>query len=266
MLDSTVKERPATLTRFAKRPTIRLQTTAALQLLTGPEGVRVKSKVKIALVLVAVLVTLLVTGGVVAYRYTQRVPEFYEQALLLEPTRARATSREMVQQATGLAREARKPGDWQAIFTAEQINGWLAVDLVENHSGALPKEVAEPRVAIDPGTATVACRYSGPSFTSVLSLDVDLSLAEANTVAIRLRRVRAGAMPLPISQVLEIFQTAARDLQWPVEWRQIDGDPVALISVPSVVKHEGRKVSLQLESLELRDGEIYIAGRSERIK
>ena len=226
----------------------------------------VKRKVKVGLFLVTVVLAMLVFGGVMAYRYSQRVPEFYEQALLLDSARARETSREMVQQATGLASEVKQPGSWQAVFTAEQINGWLAIDLVENHPDVLPAELKDPRVAIEPGTATVACRYSGSTFSSVLSLDVDLSLAENNAVAVRLRRVRAGAMPLPVSQVLETFQAAAKESQWPIEWRQIDGDPVALISIPSVVTQKGRKVSLQLDSLELRDGEIYFAGRSERIK
>ena len=228
--------------------------------MTVRKTLRIASTAAIALVAVAAAVLFF------AYRASQRVPDFYEQALALDSGRARETSREMVEQAAALSHDLKQPGSWQVLFTADQINGWLAVDLVENHPGTLPPEFAEPRVAIEPGRASAACKYTGTGVSSVLSVEVELSLAEPNVVAIRLRRVRAGSLPLPMGQVLESFKSAARNLQWPLEWRQVDGDPVALLSIPSQVTQKGKKTSLHLESLELRDGEVFIAGQSERVK
>ena len=50
-------------------------------------------------------------------------------------------------------------GRWQALFTAEQINGWMAVDLARNFPNTLPPGVVDPRVDIRPEGVTVACRY-----------------------------------------------------------------------------------------------------------
>ena len=43
-----------------------------------------------------------------------------------------------------------KAGHWEIRFTADEINGWLAVDLVKNHPNALPPTLKDPRVSIDP--------------------------------------------------------------------------------------------------------------------
>ena len=225
-----------------------------------------RRRLKIASTVAIALVVLAAFALIVAYQASQQMPDFYEHALVLDAGRARETSREMVEQAAALANDLKQPGSWQVLFTAEQINGWLAVDLVENHPGTLPAEFADPRVAIEPGRASVACRYTGTGFSSVLSVEVELSLAEPNVVAIRLRRVRAGALPLPMSQVLESFQSAARSLEWPLEWRQLDGDPVALLSIPTQVTQKGRETSLHLDAVELREGEVFIAGQSQRVK
>ena len=40
------------------------------------------------------------------------------------------------------------PGRWQTTITAEEINGWLAVDMVKNHPKLLPPTFHDPRVAI----------------------------------------------------------------------------------------------------------------------
>ena len=57
-------------------------------------------------------------------------------------------SRELESRATALYSDARQVGQWQALFTAEQINGWLATQLVQNASGELPANIRDPRIAI----------------------------------------------------------------------------------------------------------------------
>src|SRR5215467_5920384 len=76
----------------------------------------------------AVAMLAAVLGGL--YWACQQSPPFYNQALAQDPATAHSASDALVRQAAELASDVRRPGRWQAQFTAEQINGWLAYDEV----------------------------------------------------------------------------------------------------------------------------------------
>lgn len=223
------------------------------------------SKFRRILLLVA---TLLAAGGSLflfgTYRASQHVPEFYERAIHLEPVDQAKAGEELERQVLELHNEARQEGHWEATFTDEQINGWLAVDLPAKFPNSLPPEVRDPRVAIDPQQAQIACRYEGPKAQAVVSLAVDIHLTdEPNVIAVRIRQARAGLLPLPIKQGLDRITTAAREAGIPLRWSQKEGDPVALVTLPLTHEQYGKRL-LKLKSLELRAGEIYLAGETER--
>jgi hypothetical protein len=203
----------------------------------------------------AICIGALVAGGWLAVGHT---PDFYRRALVADPASQAVASSEMFNRAQRLKRDVREPGEWQAQFTAEQINGFLAVDLVKQFPELDTPEIRDPRVELRPGEATLAFRYAGPSVTSVVSLDVDVYLAEPNTVAIRIRGARAGALPLPLADMLEAVSRAAAAADVPLRWRQSDGDPVAEVTFKST---PGR-APLSIEKLEIRDGVLYIAGKT----
>lgn len=209
-----------------------------------------------------VLVILLVLGGI--YWATQQAPGFYEETLHADPAKQAAASNQMLQQATALVSDVKKRGQWRTLFTAEQINGWLAVDLPKNHASSIPSEVGEPRVQIRPEELTLACRYEGRGMKTVLSLTIDAYLAKPNVVALRIKRARAGRLPLPLDKVLDAISKTAQHLDLPLQWQQEGSDPVALITIPP---HRGDDDKLvRIESLTLGDGEIYLAGSTEAKK
>ncbi|HIQ21656.1 MAG TPA: hypothetical protein EYH34_10540 [Planctomycetes bacterium] len=209
----------------------------------------------IALGLLALLIAALMVG---VYAATQLVPEDYLQALQADPSRQAAGSDRMLEKATALASELEKEGPWSAIFTAEEINGWLAVDLVENHPDALPSGISDPRVVVRPEQLILFCRYERRDFESVLSLSVDAYVAEPNVVAFRICKARAGMLPLPLSDVLEELTKTAQRMNLRIRWRQTEGDPVALITLPPRRDEDGKQV--QVTELRLGDGKIYLAG------
>lgn len=212
-------------------------------------------------VVAGVLVLLAAVAMLIVWRASQQVPIFYAQAMeQADPVRQRQGSDQMLQRATALGNDVKKEGRWQARFTEEQVNGWLAVDLVKNHPGSLPTTMRDPRVRIEPSGVSLACRYRQGGFQSVLSLTVDVSLANPTTLALRIRHARAGALPLPLDRVLKEVAQAARQGNVRVEWRQIEGDPVALISVGAA---QGR-TSVQIDTLTLGQGEIVVAGTTRR--
>jgi hypothetical protein len=210
---------------------------------------------------VSVLLLLAAIAAVAFYRAAQYVPEFYQQAVAVEPAMQQAASEGMIKRATDLASDVQKPGAWQATFTAAEINGWLAVDLVKNHADLLPGTISDPRVAITPDAVTIACRYREGRINTVLSLAVDAYLEGPNVVALRVRKVRAGALPLPLDDVLKQIARSTERLEWRIEWRQASGDPVALVSIPSP-RDKHRRV-VQLETLRLGNGEIHVAGTTK---
>jgi hypothetical protein len=79
-------------------------------------------------------------------------------------------------------------------------------------------------------------------------------------LALRLKRARAGALPLPLAGVLEAVSHVVRKLEMPLEWRQADGDPVALVHLPPM--RAGKDRWIEIDDLQIADGEIVLRGRS----
>ncbi len=207
-------------------------------------------------------VVVLIGGGLVGWAYlaSQQVPEFYQQALQQPPADQARKSDAFLSEATDLYSELQQPGRWEAMFTVEEINSWLAVDVVNNHAKSLPPGVSDPRVALAEGGAQLACRYESERITTVLSLQVDAYLAEPNVVGVRFRKARAGSLPLPLTDILDGLSQEAAKHEVPVRWLQADSDPVAFITLPA--PNEKQKLIYSIDTLEIGPKGIYIAGTS----
>jgi hypothetical protein len=203
-------------------------------------------------------VAALAGGG--AYLALRHVPSFYHRALAADPERQAAASDQMLREAAELSSLARRQSVWEARFSQDEINGWLAVDLVRNHVRSLPEHFEAPRMAITAGEATVACQYRAESWATILSVSFDCYMSEPNVLALRLKRARAGALPLPLGGILEAVSHVVGELEMPVEWRQTDGDPVALVHLPPI--RAGKDRWIEIDGLEIADGEIVLRGRS----
>lgn len=197
-----------------------------------------------------------------AYRATQQVPEFYVRQLELEAFQKRAGDA-LEKQALQLNSQIRKSERWQARFTAEDINGWLAVDLPQKFPQALPSDVQSPRVAIDPEMIQLACKVESPRFSSVVSLGLQPYVtSEPNVIALRVKQLAAGSLPLPLSQYMEQITEQCAKSGLPLRWTEEEGDPVALVTLPLEPKDfQDRQV--RLEQIELAEGEIILSGTSE---
>ena len=86
---------------------------------------------------------------------------------------------------------------------------------------------------------------------------------EPNTLAIRVSKVRAGALPIPLKRFLAPITKAGADSDITLRWSQTDGDPVALVTVPHQHEDYSHR-EIYLESIEMRDGEVVLAGRTQR--
>ena len=95
-----------------------------------------------------------------------------------------------------------------------------------------------------------------------MALDVDLT-TETNTLAVRVSKLRAGALPVPLKQFLDKISVAASSGGIPLKWRQIEGDPVALVTIP-VTNEDYAHREIYVDTIALREGEIYLAGHTEQ--
>jgi hypothetical protein len=189
------------------------------------------------------------------YLAARHEPAFYCAAMSLDPTALEKGSDRMLQHIAALQSAGNRPGRWQTVITAEEINGWLAVDLPRNHPSALPPSLGDPRVAISPDEMILACRYDAGGVRSVLSLTVQPYLAQPNVVALRIVRARAGLLPMPLKTVLDGLSGAAHAMQSRLTWADADGMPVALLSMPDDMDADR---TVRIEALELLDGAVRI--------
>ncbi len=193
-------------------------------------------------------------------RATQQVPDFYRQAAARDKASMRQSADEMGTRATALVSDVRAPGPWHALFTDEQINSWLAIELAEKHPDLLPEEIQDPRVAITPERLTFGFRTVRRNRTIVISIEMGIYLTEPGVVACRFYQARVGRLRLPLKHVLEQVTQVAERNSFPIRWGQADGDPVVLIDISSA--RDTGEAALQLDKIELLDGQAYLAGHT----
>ncbi len=184
--------------------------------------------------------------------------------MAVEPEVQKKASDEMLHRVAALVNNVKKPGKWKIAFTAEQINGWLAVDLVNNHPHTLPPYLSDPRVEIDSDRIVLACRYKQGIISTVMTLTVEPYLPEENVLALRIEKARAGLLPMPLGRVLDAISQAAMLSEWRVEWRQSGGDPVALFR--SLQADNAGDLAVKIETIRLGKGEMFLSGSTERKK
>ncbi len=190
------------------------------------------------------------------YYAARQVRPFYEQALQIEPEVLERGSRELESRATALYSDVKQAGRWQALFTAEQINGWLAMQVSQNSGNELPTTIRDPRVAIGHDELTLGFRTTSGGMETVISVDAAASLTDDGAVAIRLISVRAGALPLPVLQLADELAGACQKLKLPVRWTRQDGKPVALVEIQA-------SEPVYVDAIQLDEGQLYVAGHTE---
>jgi hypothetical protein len=219
-------------------------------------------RIRLSLLIAGSLLTLLLALLLGLWLALQYEPEFYRRALAVAPAAQEKASDEMLQHTAALASDLSKPGNWQAHFTARQINGWLTVDMQKNHPQTLPPFLRDPRVCIEPGRIVLACRYRQGFLSTVFTLTVEPSMPEENVLALRVVSARAGLLPMPLGKVLAAITEAARQSEWRLRWRQAGGAPVALLS-PAAPEKAG-DLWVKIQNLRLGQDEIFVSGVCKR--
>ncbi len=192
----------------------------------------------------------------------QQTPDFYRVAVAAPVAEQEAAGRQFERNVLALHNDLQLSGQWTRVFSAAEINGWLAVDLPSKFPQLLPEAIHDPRVELTPQRLQVAFRYETPQLTTVVSLSLEVQLAdEPNTLAVRIRQAQAGWVPLPLKDFLDQLSDAATRADLNLRWAQRDGDPVALITIPRDQDESGSD-SFTLQSIVIRNDELVLSGHT----
>ncbi|SRR6056297_1389046 len=212
-----------------------------------------------------------------AFRQSQKIPEFYRQAIAAAPPENLAeSSRELEQRVEKLHAEVAQTGTWSAEFDADQINAWLAAELPKRFPSVQAKGLQDPRVMISEGKLTLAARFNNQRIDAVLSCDLTAQLTEQpNRLAVRIDNLRVGALPLPLSQFKQLIAKAASRLRLNVSWEESDDEEtVAIVELadhdsadgdPAVHEQDDPTAQAErftIELIELREAALVVAGQS----
>lgn len=198
----------------------------------------------------------------IIYRSTQSEPDFYRRALNVDAVVDASAGEALEIEALEMRNQIVNEDQWYATFTDEQMNGWLAIDLPDKFPGRLPKSVSDPRLQVENGKVTLACRYHGKAFQGIVQLECEPFMTEAdNEIGLKVCHLKSGWVPLPIDTWLNEVSRQSLKVGLPIRWIQDGGQPVALLVLPLDSVDKDRKIVL--EQLICEKGQLHLSGRTE---
>lgn len=189
-------------------------------------------------------------------------PKFYQAMVRVPRDVQHAKAQRFVAQSLQLRNDICNEPTWEAVFTDQEVNAWLAEDLVTEFADQLPPEVHEPRIVFDLDRVTLAFELDQGPVRSVVWVVARPRVPEPNMLELRLEKIRAGVLPVPAEKVIGQIVDHVREHGIEVEWKRVDSLPVVTMRY---TPHSERE-DVILEQVQIRDGEVRLAGRSNRSK
>jgi hypothetical protein len=189
-------------------------------------------------------------------------PSYYRDIVRLPHDQSEAKAKHFVAQSLQLRNDICNEPTWEAVFSDQEVNAWLAEDLVAHFADQLPPEVHDPRMLFETDRVILAFQLEKSGLQSVITVVARPRVPEGNTVELTLEKIRAGILPVPADNILDRIIEHARHHGIDVRWKRRDGYPVVVMRYTPNLSRE----DVELEELEIRSGQIRLAGRSDRTK
>lgn len=221
------------------------------------------SKLKRLCILAVVVIASTSVLSLWAIRQSKHVPDFYIQATSGQSLdHDRFAERQMRAGVAQLQNDAARNGSWKANFSDRQINAWLESELPTKFPRLLAHGASEPRVVIRDGKLLAAARFQKGHIDTVVSCEVDVQLTEQpNILALHVKNLRAGALPIPLERFLGGVSREAAMGNLSVQWDRTDQGPVALVRVPA--EHPNYATSpVIVEWIDFAAGVLELSGHS----
>ncbi len=217
--------------------------------------------------LVGLLLLLLIAAVGFVYYTSQQQPEFYTAAMKQEADQNRAMGSRMETTALELYNSALYPSTWEGSVSEMEINGWLASELPAKFPELLPENIKDPRVLLAANELTIACRCRYKDLQGILVGKFDLFCTEqTNQVAVRIRSIRLGVLPFPVTQFADVITDVLRKSGYESSWSTHDGDPLLLVTMPEdhLVIHDSFRIVVK--SFDIKDKALHISGETIEIE
>ncbi len=221
---------------------------------------RTSSKRK-RLILAGLVASILLVVPAAIWLSLTHQPRFYRALAEVPSEQREAKARRFVAGSLQLRNDISNERDWQAVFSDQEVNAWLAGDLVTHFADQIPREVREPRVAFNLDRITLAFQLDRGPIRSVIWVVALARVPEDNVLALTLEKIRAGVIPISADRLIGPITEQARQHGLDVKWTREAGLPVALIRY-----RPGDRSDVILESLNIRQGQIRLSGRSDRLQ
>lgn len=178
----------------------------------------------------------------------------------LPPEQRHRQAKRFVSHSIQLRNDIENEPTWEAEFSADEVNSWLAEDLITSFADQLPPEVHEPRVAFEDNTTTVAFELDRGPLRSVISVVCRAHVPEDNVLALTIVRIQAGIIPLPAEEWMDRIASNARKHGLDFEWGRDGSHPVAFFRYTT----DPARTDVVLERVEVLPGKLRMAGRSNK--
>ena len=188
-----------------------------------------------------------------------QVPEFYTQAassVSKDPEVRQQEAKELVQATTGLVNDINHSDRWTATFQQSQVNSWVVEELRRpEYAKLIPDGIRDPRVLIQTDVIQVGFRMKYKAWDGIASVFVRPWVTEDFRLALEVEQIRAGLIPIPLEETLHELTQEIEEAGFDVEWRQSNGNDVAIIDFGSNPRRP-----IRLESIQVLDGAVEIIG------
>ncbi len=114
-------------------------------------------------------VVLLAIPAVVWFSLTYQ-PSYYRAMAHLNRAKRADQAKKFVAQSLQLRNDICNEPTWEAVFTDEEVNAWLAEDLITHFADQLPPEVNEPRLLFELDRITLAFQLHQRGIQSVITV------------------------------------------------------------------------------------------------
>jgi hypothetical protein len=217
---------------------------------------------KRALIVGLILLLVVTLPGLVWISLTHQ-PGFYRAMVRLSRNEREVRAKRFMAQSLQLRNDICNEPSWEAIFTDEEVNAWLAEDLVTHFADQLPPEVHEPRVAFEVDRVTLAFQIDQGPFSSVIWVVARPHVPEGNVLELTLEKIRAGVLPVPADRILDRIIEHARSHGLDVQWQRGPEDlPIVTIRYTP----DSERDDVKLERVQIQRGQIRLAGQSNHAR
>ncbi len=189
-------------------------------------------------------------------------PTFYRRMARLPREQREAKAKHFVASSLQLRNDICNETTWEAVFSDQEVNAWLAEDLVAYFADQIPPEVHEPRIAFGSDRVTFAFQLDQGPIRSVIWVVARARVPEDNVLALTLEKIRAGMIPISADRFVKPLTDQARDHGLDVRWSKEGDLPVAQIRF----RPDQVRTDVVLEKLKIRQGQIRLSGRSDRLQ